>query len=690
MLPQKIHIIPAVQYLVPSEPGPLVFWKKIEQNHEGELHLFLLLEGRTEKETRNLARDFWERISAYLNELVINQKGFSNPEYVCEAILKIGNDFLTSWSHSTQINNWSDLNLIIAVLSPVAIHFARLGKARLFLFRNKQIILADENLSHPRSPQFSPPFSELAGGPLRLGDRIILVSAEITESFSWEEIASLANPPAITQAFYNVLRSLEVAPISKNSAFVLGDVAAAGGPAEQEKSIYSLLGDKLKDARIGEISFLEFNPLAQRTAVEASSQTSIPWHGIIETLWSKTTETFELFTKIIAVPFGPVSRKIKSLSPTRKVILFSSFGLFLVFSGIIAHSLLNKQPAPSATQIDYKAAIEEAGRLKDGAKGALIYQDEEKARKSLMQADALLEQASSSGEWGIKAIKLRQEVNDQLSILDKTSPTEIQKIWTIPENQGTIKNIIWESNRNILAVADKGVWEIKTNGAVDQQAEKFSKELDLGENKYWIAPSGSKFLLFSPQNKSLLIITAASKEISEKKELSSEIKSSFSAAAVFDSSIYFFDSEGVKIKQFSGASDNLTFSRDWLKQDLATDFKDDPAVSMSIDGNIFLVTGKGNLFRLSGGKKISWNAEKPGSSFQGDNLVLDTKPEYKNLYLLDPTKKRIIIFEKETGKLIGQTTNNGLSQAVGFQVDEKNKTVYFATGNNLFKLALSL
>jgi len=686
---QKLQIIPTVQSPVPSEPCPLVFWKRINKKHEEELHLFLLLKGRTEKETKDLGREIWERISTYLNELAINQKGFSNPEHVCESILKIGNDFLTTWSHGTQISNWGDLSLIIAVSNSAAIYFARIGKARFFLFRNQQIILADEDLSHPRSPQFSPPFSEIAGGPLKLGDRIMFASGEIMELFSWEEIATLANSPIITQAFYNMLRSLEVTPLSKNSAFLLGDAVSTKSnlAAEQEKNILLLLGDKIKDARIGEMNFLEFNPLVRQTAANPS-QTLIPWQNILGEFWEKTTKMFEFLTKIAAAPFGIIRKRISSLSLTRKIILFSSLGLFLIFIGFIANSLLNRQTVPPVAETNYEANIEEAGRLKDEAANALIYQDEEKARKNLMQADILLEEASISGEWGIKAIKLRQEVGEQLSVLDKASPVEIQKIWTVAESHESIRNIALQSNRDILAATGKGIWSIKTNGG--PQAEKFSKELELGENKYWIVPNGSKFLLISPQSRSLFAINAASREISDKKELAPEIKNTFSAAAAFDSSVYLFDSENSQIKQFSTTNDSLTFNRDWFKQDLTADFKDNPAVSLCIDGSIFLITKNGNIFKLSGGKKSAWSAENPASPFQGDKLRLFTESGGKNLYILDPAKKRVVLIEKETGKMLGQMQNSDLANAVDFQVDEKNKTLYFATGSDLFKLTLNL
>jgi len=683
MQPQKIQVIPEIQNLSPSSPKPLVFWKRIKQNQEKELHLFLLLEGRTDAETRQLGKEFWEVVSANTNELAINQKGFSNPEYVCEAILKIGNEFLTTWSRQTQIDNWSDISLIIAVATPQSIYFARLGKARIFLFRSHQIILADENLSYPRSPQFSPPFSELAGGSLKLGDRIIFASAEIMESFSREEISSLAVPSELTQAFYNIVRSLEVAGSPKNAAFILGDVVPFHKPEEQ---LQPTLEGKLKEARIGELHFREFNPIARQINV---SSPLVPWKEILSAFWKKLPNVGHPITKFFAWLLRPLAKKISSLSLARKAILFSFLVFFVAFAGLLVRSLTYQPPTAEPVKTDFKAIYDRAEQLREEASAALIYQDENKARESLMQADSLLEQASTSGEWGIKAIKLRQELNDQLATLDKAQPTETKKIWSLPEDQGSLIKISLQNNQNILAVAGKSVWSVKA-GTDNPQADKLADvSINCGQSpqeKCWLLSTKNGLWLSSSKDRVYFIVDPIARKVSEKKELSQEAQGPFSAAASFDSAIYFFNLPGTQIKQFSLENNELKLSRDWLKQDLEEDFKDDTVVSMSIDGSIFAVTQKGNLLRLSGGKKTSWNAERPGSSFQGDKLALFTKPEYKNLYLLDPEKKRVIVFEKESGKLKGQAQNISLGQAIDFQVDEGKKEVYFVTPRDLYQL----
>lgn len=686
MLPQKIHIIPEIQEFAPTANKPLLFWKKIKKKQEKELHLIMLFEGRTAKEGHDLGKELWEIISAYENELTLNQNGLTNPEYVCEAILKISNDFLVKWSHGIQISNWSELGVIIAVANSSAVYFTRIGKPRIMLFRNNQIILADENLTQPRSPQFFPPFSELAGGALMPNDRILVLSGDFTESFSLEEISSLIASPEISQVYYNVVRSLEVLSQPKNTAFLLGDLVPFN---KDDNSVLSIISEKLKENRIGELYFQEFNPASSLAGpVHSVSSSFVPWKEIAGALGSKLKGTTSVILKIISLPLKPLLKKFNTLSFARKTTLVSSLVLFIALIVILARSMISQPSQPAGPQVDYKALYDRATQLKEDAQSALIYQDEEKARKNLGEADGLLEQAALSSEWGIKALKLRQEVDDQLAALDKAQTSQAIKIWTNPEADNPIKKISLENNKDVLILASKNTWTINPS-AENSDAQKISGNLSLSQSKGWLVASKNEFLYASPQDRSFYAISPASKNISEKKDMPQEVKASSSAMASYDAFVYFFDPEEVQIKQFVYGENGMVFKSNWLKQDLKSDLKDDPIVSMAIEGSIFSVTRNGNFYRFSGGKKVAWDAEKPGTVIKGDNLAIFTRPEDSNVYLLDPSNKRIVILEKETGKLKGQIQNSSLAQALDFQVNEKGKTAYFVTDSNLFKLSFA-
>lgn len=684
MFMQKIQVLPAVTEFDTHSLKPLVFWKRISQNQDKELHLFFLVEGRNDRETYDLGKELWQMISSYTNELVINQRGLVNPESVCEAILKICNNFLVNWAQKAQPEKWSDLNIVIAVSTPSAIYFTRIGESRIVLFRNNQIVLADENISHPGSPQFSSPFSEIAGGPLNMGDRFLIASPEIVDSFSFDELLSLATPAGLSGAFHNLLRSLEIQIPLKNAAFILGSLIPAERP--DLELMTPPLNEKLKEARIGELNFIEFNPILPQAKKAASPL--IPWQEILWAVGKKISWPPGIIIKIFGKVLGPLSNKIGSMSLSKKVALFAGSGLFVIFLFFVGSSLINR-PGPEPVKTDYQAAYSEAEKLKVEAESALIYQDEEKARKNLAQANVILEEVSSSSEWGIKALKLKKEVNDQLLVLDKAQGSQANRLWTVPEGKGNLKKISLLENNNRIVITDQDAFLLEEQDG-NFNGKEFGKITIPDQGKNWLLSTPNGLIFINSQDRSYFVINPKNREISDKKDLGQEAGGVISAAGSFGSAVYLFDQQESQIKLSSFENGNLQFTRQWLAQDLKEEFKDGPATSMAIDGNLFLVAKNGNLMRLSGGKKSSWNPEKPTEASLGEKLILFTTPDYKYLYLLDPNKTRVVIIEKSTGKLAGQVQNSTFGQAVDFQVDEKSKIIYLATPKFLFKVNFEL
>jgi len=376
------------------------------------------------------------------------------------------------------------------------------------------------------------------------------------------------------------------------------------------------------------------------------------------------------------------------MSLPKKIALFTGVGLFIIFLFFVGSSLINR-PGPEPVKTDYQAAYSEAEKLKIDAESALIYQDEEKARKNLAQAEAILEEVANSSEWGIKALKLKKEVSGQLLTLDKAQSSEASRMWTVPEGKGNLKKISLLNNVSQIAVTNQNAFllEEKDGGF---NGEEFGKITVPDQGKNWLLPTSSDLVLVNSQDKSYFVINPKNREISDKKDLGQEAGAVLSAASSFGSAVYLFDQQESQIRLMSYGNGNLKFTRQWLSQDLKEDFKEGAATSITIDGSLFLVTKNGNLIRLSGGKKSSWNSEKPAEVSLGEKLILFTEPSYKYLYLFDPDKTRVVIIEKSTGKLAGQVQNSIFGQAVDFQVDETKKIIYFATPKALFKTGFEL
>lgn len=684
MLIPSLKVLAEIQNFNQGLASSNVFWKMIRPNNQKEYHLFLQVEGRTNEETVLLSSDLWRIAGNYVNELALNDKGTFNPETSCETILKLFNDYFTSWAEKSQIDNWNLLNIFFGVATPQALYFARIGNSRAFLLRSGQVINADENLESQRSPHFSLPFSEIAGGIIKTGDRILIASPSLMQFLSWEEILSLITSPQREIAVKNIKKSVEALKSPINASFLLGDIAY-----REEGENYSNLnmeenGSKIRFSQVGDVMFYEFNPLIKYEPPKVKSKASyLPWIEIVKALKQPIKKSFSKISSLGWI-LEPIKKKIGSLSASKKITLSASFITFLVFLGYLGYTFLNK-PEPTPPKKDYEGILKEAEKSKEEAESALIYKDQEKARKEFIQVSELLKQVSESGEFGIRAMKMKQEIDERLAALENAQfISQAEKVWDLPQGEEKLEHLFMTPAKDIIAASRKNVWQINISSA-EKRSEKLKSSFeDLGENSWLVSPKNNPLLIAGEKN-NYFIIDTKNKEVTPPKTLEGS-KNNFKACAAFNASLYFWESEENQIKQYNFENNTLNFNRNWLKDD----FKDDPVVDLAVDGSIFCVTKKGRIMRLSSGKKTDWKTGELSNPLEGEKFKLYTLTEFKNLYLLDSLKKRIIIFSKESGELLGQIQNPSIEKSTDFTVDEAKKEIYFVIPEAVMKLTFDL
>jgi hypothetical protein len=118
------------------------------------------------------------------------------------------------------------------------------------------------------------------------------------------------------------------------------------------------------------------------------------------------------------------------------------------------------------------------------------------------------------------------------------------------------------------------------------------------------------------------------------------------------------------------------------------DIKD--AIAMTIDGDVYVLKKGGTIIRLNKGKQ---------QPFKVDNLAVDiststkvfTSSELDNLYILDPTNKRVVIVTKPKGgsltsKYYGQVVFPELENIQDIYVDKGEAKLYVLTDKEVYKI----
>ncbi|MEK7595244.1 MAG: hypothetical protein AAB443_01455 [Patescibacteria group bacterium] len=113
------------------------------------------------------------------------------------------------------------------------------------------------------------------------------------------------------------------------------------------------------------------------------------------------------------------------------------------------------------------------------------------------------------------------------------------------------------------------------------------------------------------------------------------------------------------------------------------------ALSMAIDGSIYIVTKAGTLTKFTSGKKEAFSLKGFDGAFNNP-IAVYTTPELVNLYVLE-NSGRIVIFDKE-GNYVRQILLSGdviVPAVKSFAVSKDGTTAYILAGSKVYKLKLT-
>jgi len=152
----------------------------------------------------------------------------------------------------------------------------------------------------------------------------------------------------------------------------------------------------------------------------------------------------------------------------------------------------------------------------------------------------------------------------------------------------------------------------------------------------------------------------------------------------FNDNIYVLNPDQRNIFKYSFAEDEYSDPIRWVRS--AKNLEFDKVVSMVVDGDIWLSLKDGQVFKLRGGE---------GEVFEINGLIepltdqvfLFTKPDYENIYLLEPKSSRLITVNKN-GDFVKEVKSISLASAGGLIVDESIGKAIVISGSLVFEVGL--
>ena len=111
------------------------------------------------------------------------------------------------------------------------------------------------------------------------------------------------------------------------------------------------------------------------------------------------------------------------------------------------------------------------------------------------------------------------------------------------------------------------------------------------------------------------------------------------------------------------------------------------AVSMAIDGSVWLLFSDSSIVKFTRGVKDSFVVSGTDANFNAPEKIY-TDPDLENLYVLDRKNTRVVVINKETGEYQAQYSWPGLAGAYDLFASEEEKKILLLTGERIYEIPL--
>lgn len=371
--------------------------------------------------------------------------------------------------------------------------------------------------------------------------------------------------------------------------------------------------------------------------------------------------------------------KYNRLTPKRRVILLATLAIVFFLNQSIAFADWQKQGDERVAA--YEKTVLSIDQKIDSAEASIIYHDHERAVELLDEAGLLIANLPQKNEGQkVQASHLTARIDEKRDEMRRAVPLES------PEVIATIVAGGGEPTLRRMTARNGVLWSLSEEGVV------YKTILNEGlTEKAGSAPEGTPSFLLTGTSSvfagtdegDITAITFSSDKISTLSIDFGDTDPSLEDADVYGPRLYVLDAAHNRILKHSPIKGGFAEPSLYLKD--GTDVSN--AVSISIDGAIYVLSDDGNVTKLLKGVREDYGVQKtdpPITSARKLRVMEDSD----TLYVLDTAPGRIITFSKKTGSLIAQYTSDSLDDATDFVVDERNDSLYVTAKNTILRFAI--
>ncbi len=664
-----------------------------------------------------------------------------------EQALNKTNEMLADFAQQGNIEWIGNLNISVLVLKNNAVYFSQTGKMQTLLIRGGNIVNIGKDLITDLKPHPLKTFSNIASGEIEIGDKIILATPEFFRGASEEKIKNtiVDKPETIMENLESALgektnaalifleaklpKTLTGIGFKKISAkraegfksgFDSGDIFGHTPAFSKEDRLKEIIEQISADQEAGSLDrkirivakvfwfVVENTEKALKGAYylikKCLNATYLFLRPRLLNLCYRLLEKIknlsgQIHKKSISISFlaaaaekltvlrnifletlgGIVPARLKNLSRKYKIIVAGVL-IFFILSGSITAIFIKKIREEQNIEY-YGSLLKAAQKAEEEAEIAQIYQNNEKTKDLVRAVLNNTEKIIKSKYFVKEAAALKEKALGRMDKLEGVIRiTEPNKIFDFAQNSNNIQTngILW-LNKNLYSYNSQNNAIYRYNLAKKTSEIVAVSSQNIGHLK--IAKTMGDKIVFYTDLPAIATYDPAKNELKNSAIKFESDENDVIEIGGFGNNIYLLNKTDNKIYKHNAVLGGFAAGLKWLGEGNSL-FN---PVSLAIDGNIYVLEN-GVILKFQKGYKKEFSTSSALIPF-GGATKLATAPDEKNIYVLDPPNKRILVISK-TGKIAKQIISEKFDNMIDLAISPKEKELYLLNRTSVFEIVL--
>jgi len=629
----------------------------VEEAKLGNLYLVGKISGFSSKKHKNFDFLFNLLISA------IKREFYSDPQRgtleALESALQSANIYLTDFSKKGHKEWIGNMDFTCMAFSNNDIHIGQTGNTLIYLIRRDTMSNVSRKFSNNvKSSNPSKTFSNIVSGDLEEGDKIIISTPNLLKIIPQQKIKELISQPS-TEHIYEFLEE------------------KLDGMSKSKDKIINSLASLILESRTRA-------PIIKKEPPQIIEIKKIIGLDLERIINSKSNK----FNNVVKNKI-PSSSKLSHLIPLLKYhIPKHLIVLFLFFLVVLSPYVIQKVGYDFRIR-QVNNIIKRVNETISRSEISLAYQNQFEAKSLIQQSNSLIANASSLLSSLPDLVKaetienlnlIKEELSGQRNSINNTINIEQ------PEELADL-------SKNTFSFNPRGILEIENSLYLYELASGFLYKINLDDinNPVLIfLSSKDTFKLGTVKENSLVLLSNPEKIYLYNQDDSYNtylVKPDFENTLhikdvdIYGESFYFLNTEKLDILKYIQEASSFVGSS-WINENFKEDLAN--AVSLAVDGSIYVSKENGLIFEFAQGKKVQEiKLETSPEITKGGQLF--TTQEMKHLYVLDPENKRIIAFNKND-KTSTQYVSSEFNSLTDLWVSADETTIFILSGLKVFRI----